>query len=82
MSTSHELTARIREELDLEPGIEVEDVDVTVDDGIVILTGDVNSLGAAAMAARCVLRVEGVIAVVNELCVRPGYAQAGHSAGA
>jgi osmotically-inducible protein OsmY len=70
MVTDCGLMERVRAELALEPGIDIENVEVEVDNGQVTLVGRVANLGIAQLAASCVMRVEGVHVVINKLCVQ------------
>jgi osmotically-inducible protein OsmY len=69
MNTDWELREMVQSELALEPGIDIDKVQVEVRDGIVTLTGQVPSLTEIHFAQSCVMRVPGVRAVVNELSV-------------
>jgi osmotically-inducible protein OsmY len=61
----------VMEELEWDPEVEVTDVGVTVDQGVVRLTGTVDSFLKKWAAERAALRVEGVRAVVNHIEVVP-----------
>jgi len=61
----------VMEELEWDPEVEVTDVGVTVDQGVVTLTGTVDSFLKKWAAERAALRVEGVRAVVNHIEVVP-----------
>jgi len=54
-------------ELKWDPRIEQEEVGVSVDDGIVTLSGSIRSYAKRTAAEECAHRVHGVIAVVNDL---------------
>lgn len=58
-------------ELAWDPRVEPQEVGVTVDDGVVTLTGWVEGLARKWAAQRCAQRVHGVRAVADELEVRP-----------
>lgn len=66
-----EIQRDVMDELDWDPEIEVTDVGVEVDDGIVTLTGTVETLQARWAAEQAALRVFGVHAVANDLAVIP-----------
>ncbi|HLG58332.1 MAG TPA: BON domain-containing protein [Vicinamibacterales bacterium] len=70
--TDGELLEQIEDALDWEPSIDVSDVDVTVDGGVVTLRGDVGSYAEKQAAERVVLSVYGVGGVANDLKVRLG----------
>jgi osmotically-inducible protein OsmY len=56
-------------QLDLEPEFNARGIAVAVEEGIVTLTGQINSYGAKLVAERAVQRVFGVRAVANDLQV-------------
>jgi osmotically-inducible protein OsmY len=60
----------VLEVFEWDPQIELADVGVAVDDGVVTLTGTVDSYGEKMAAERAALRVVGVRAVANDLSVR------------
>jgi osmotically-inducible protein OsmY len=63
----------VLDELTWDPQVEPTDVGVEVDDGVVTLTGTVESYMKKWAAERAALRVAGVRAVVNDLAVKvPG----------
>lgn len=62
----------VLEELKWDPEVEPTDVGVEVDDGIVTLTGTVDSYTKKIAAERAALRVAGVRAVVNDIVVKTG----------
>jgi RNA polymerase sigma factor (sigma-70 family) len=65
-----ELKKNVEAELSYEPSINASAISVAVRDGIVTLTGHVNSYWEKWNAERAALRLSGVRAVVNELEVR------------
>lgn len=65
-----ELKKNVEAELSYEPSIIASQIGVAVRDGIVTLTGHVNSYWEKWNAERAALRLSGVRAVVNELEVR------------
>ena len=68
--TDLELKKAVEAELDFEPSINAAEIGVAVKDGIVTLTGRVDSYWAKVAAERAVFRVAGVNAVANDLEVR------------
>jgi osmotically-inducible protein OsmY len=60
----------VLEELDWEPIVNAADVGVTVKNGVVTLSGSVESYAEKREAERVALRLKGVKAVANELDVR------------
>lgn len=60
----------VLEELDWEPSIDAEDVGVTVRDGVVTLTGTVDTYAEKLEAEKAVFRIKGVQAVANDLEVK------------
>jgi osmotically-inducible protein OsmY len=68
--TDKDLQQHVRNALDWEPSVDVADVGVTVDDGVVTLRGDVRSYSEKTTAERVALGVYGVKAVANDLVVR------------
>jgi len=69
--TDAEIQKDVLDELDWDPEVEVTDVGVEVDDGVVTLTGTVDSFLKKWAAERAALRVDGVRAVVNHIEVVP-----------
>jgi osmotically-inducible protein OsmY len=71
-----ELQQRVMDELKFEPSLDPAHIGVSVNDGIVILSGHVSSYAERYAAERAAKRVNGVRAVVNELeVVLPGTSQ-------
>jgi len=68
--TDKQLQDNVQAALDWEPSIDITDVGVTVDQGVVTLRGDVRSYSEKASAERVALGVYGVKAVANDLRVR------------
>ncbi len=60
----------ILNELELEPGVDAAHIGVTVEGGVVTLTGYVHSYAERAVAEQAVARVKGVKALAQELQVR------------
>ena len=69
--TDTEIQQDVMDELDWDPEVEVTDVGVEVDDGVVTLTGTVESYAQRWAAEHAALRVTGVRAVANDIVVRP-----------
>ena len=75
MKTDMDIKQDILDELEWEPRVNAAHVGVTVNDGIVTLTGHVPSYGEKYAAEKTVKRVYGVKAVADDLEVRlPGSA--------
>jgi osmotically-inducible protein OsmY len=69
MKTETQLQRDVLDELRWEPSIDANDVGVTVRDGVVTLTGSVNSYAEKEAAERATQRVVGVKGVANDLKV-------------
>ena len=61
---------KVLDELEFDPRIRHEEIGVVVKDGVVTLSGAIDSNAGRAAAARAAERVSGVRAVANELQVR------------
>lgn len=72
MKTDATLKKDVLEELDWEPSIDATQVGVTVRDGIVTLSGHVNTYSEKAAAEKAAKRVKGIKAVVEEIDVKLG----------
>ena len=70
MKTDLQLQRDVIEELASQPNIREAEVGVAVKDGVVSLSGFVDSYAQKYAAARCVERVNGVRAVADDLAVR------------
>src|SRR5687768_13654856 len=68
--TDKEIRDAVLRELEYEPQVKSTEIGVSVKDGIVTLSGFVDSYSKKYHAERAALRVYGVKAVVNELEVR------------
>jgi osmotically-inducible protein OsmY len=68
--TDLELKRNVESELDWEPSVNAAEIGVAVKDGIVTLTGHVQSYWQKIAAERAASRVSGVKAVANELEIR------------
>ena len=66
-----DLRDRVERQLDWEPEITSTDLGVATDNGVVTLTGFVNSYGEKLAAERVTLKTYGVSAVANEIQVKP-----------
>lgn len=76
MKTNSELQRDILDELGWEPSVDAAAIGVTVDEGIVRLTGDVPSYTEKRAAEHAVKHVVGVTGVVDDLKVRlPGKSE-------
>lgn len=69
MPTDNELRREVERELEWEPSLDERRIGVSVDGGIVTLTGEVNSYAERWKAERTVERVKGVRGIANELSV-------------
>jgi osmotically-inducible protein OsmY len=70
MKTDTELQQDVMDELKWEPSIKAAEIGVGVKDGVVTLSGYVDTFGEKLIAERAVVRVFGVKAVAGELKVR------------
>ena len=76
MRTDSELQRYVLDELKWEPSVDAAHIGVSVNDGIVTLSGRVSSYAEKYAAERAAKRVYGVKAVVNEIDVKlPGTSQ-------
>jgi len=64
------VTTRVKKAIYDDPSLKVTQISVTTNDGVVHLTGEVESRGKAARAAQVARKVEGVKAVKNDLKVK------------
>jgi osmotically-inducible protein OsmY len=69
--TDAEIRAAVVHELQNDIRVSEPGLNVLVDDGIVTLTGEVNSWGMLQAASDCAHRVGGVLDVANDIRVRP-----------
>jgi osmotically-inducible protein OsmY len=69
MKTDVDLKSDVLAELEYEPGVKVEEIGVSVKDGIVTLNGAVSSYAEKLAAARAVKRVAGVRGLAEDLTV-------------
>jgi osmotically-inducible protein OsmY len=65
--TDLELRKNVESELDWEPSVNAADIGVAVKDGVVTLSGNVQSYWDRTAAEQAALRVSGVRAIANEL---------------
>ena len=73
IKTDEAIHADVIEELEWDPAVSAAEVGVEVDDGVVTLTGKVDSYAKKVAAERAAFRTQGVRAVANELSVKgPG----------
>ncbi len=70
MRTDLELQKDVLDELQWEPSVDATDIGVIVMDGVVTLTGNVDSFSEKWEAEHAALRVSGVKAVANEIEVK------------
>lgn len=71
--TDVEIQQDVLDELSWDPEVEVTDIGVLVDDGVVTLTGIVDQYATKLAAERAAFRVDGVRAVANDITVRPSW---------
>jgi osmotically-inducible protein OsmY len=60
----------ILDELEFEPNVDAAHIGVSVDKGVIILTGHVNSFAEKQAAIAAVRRIKGVRAIAEEMEVR------------
>ena len=65
-----DLRTAVVDELAREPGLQDNEIGVLVEDGVITLTGHVESLQRRVAAERAVKRVEGVRSIANDLLVK------------
>ena len=70
MKTDAELKSDVMDELDWEPSVNATDIGVIVKDGVVTLTGHLDTFAEKYVVERAVRRVSGVKAIAMELDVR------------
>lgn len=73
LKTDSQLQLDVLEELKWEPGIHHEKIGVSVDSGVVTLTGIVPSYFEKLLAEQVARRIKGVRAVADDLIVRLGH---------
>lgn len=71
MKPDAELQRHVIEEFDFDPSIDAARIGITVEDGVVTLTGHVPTFAEKLAAEEVAKRVHGVRAVANEIEVRP-----------
>ena len=70
MNNDHKLKTDILAELTWEPGVNADHIGVTANDGVVTLSGHVNSFWQKQVAEAAAGRVQGVKAIAEEIEVR------------
>ena len=75
VKTDHQIQTAVVKELDWSPGVESEHIGVAVTDGAVTLSGEVTSLPQRNAAVKAARRIHCVLALVDDIKVRP---QDGH----
>ena len=70
MKTDSELQRDVMDELKWEPGVDHEQIGVSVKSGVVTLSGDVSSYSEKLLAEQSARRVKGVRAIAEDLKVR------------
>jgi len=71
--TADALAHDVRAALAVDPSVDVDDIGVAVEDGVVTLTGHVESLREVLAAERAVKRVNGVRSLANDLHVKTPF---------
>ena len=69
--TDHQIQTAVVKELDWSPGVESEHIGVAVTDGAVTLSGEVTSLPQRNAAVKAARRIHCVLALVDDIEVRP-----------
>lgn len=69
MKTDHQLQRDVEQELGWEPSVQAEHIGVSAQDGVVELSGHVESYYEKWAAERAALRVDGVTAIASEIKV-------------
>jgi osmotically-inducible protein OsmY len=69
--TDTDLRYRVERQLDWEPEVPTTEIGVSAEDGVVTLTGFVNSYAEKLAAERVTLKTYGVKAVANDIQVKP-----------
>jgi osmotically-inducible protein OsmY len=70
MRTDHELKQDVERELEWEPSVDERGIGVAVVDGVVTLSGEVESYAERWKAERTVEHITGVKGIVNEISIR------------
>ena len=70
MKTDSKLKLDVQDELSWEPSIDETKIGVTVDDGVVTLSGEVDSYSKKLAAEKAAKRVQGVKAVAEDIIVK------------
>jgi hypothetical protein len=77
MKTDDELQKNVLDELRWEPSVNAAEIGVSVKEGVVTLTGFVDSFAEKLAAERAAKRVYGVKALANDIEVRPPIREPG-----
>jgi osmotically-inducible protein OsmY len=70
LASAESLRDAVLDEIDNDPAVHAWEIGVTAEDGVVTLTGTVESLAMKVAAERAVKRVDGVRSVANDLRIR------------
>jgi osmotically-inducible protein OsmY len=70
MISDHQLRQDVLDELDFEPSVDATHIGVSVNAGVVTLTGFISNYGGKLAAKRAARRVKGVTAIAQEIEVR------------
>jgi len=73
MRSDHDIQTAVRDELDWTPEVDAAGIGVAVEDGVVSLSGEVDHYSARIAAKHAALRVRGVTAIVDNVCVHPSW---------
>src|SRR5262249_21847783 len=71
VNSDPQIRESVLEEIEYDPAVTVHDIDVTVQDGTVTLTGVADAYGTRQAAERAAWRVFGVRSVINQVIVDP-----------
>jgi osmotically-inducible protein OsmY len=71
--SDHEIQTAVQDELNWAPEVDATGIGVAVDDGVVMLSGEVAHYSARIAAKHAALRVRGVTAIVDNVTVHPSW---------
>jgi osmotically-inducible protein OsmY len=69
--SDRDIRTAVEDELEWTPDVDAVSIGVAVDDGVVVLSGEVDTFAECVAATRAALRVRGVSAVVDNVSVHP-----------
>lgn len=67
--TDHQIKSAVESELDWTPGVDEAGIGVAVEDGAVVLSGEVDTFAEKTAAVRAAFRVKGVTTVTDDLVI-------------